>query len=85
HEEQLAAGLARLLPGVQVSLSCRVSPLIGEYERCSTTCANAYVQPLVASYLARMQEGLRGLGIAAPVLVMMSEGALASVETAARL
>ena len=85
HEEQLAAGLARLLPGVPVSLSCRVSPMIGEYERCSTTCANAYVQPLVASYLARMRQGLRDLGIAAPVLVMMSEGALASVETAARL
>ncbi|MCZ8278169.1 MAG: hydantoinase/oxoprolinase family protein [Acetobacteraceae bacterium] len=85
HEEQLAEGLARLLPGLSVSLSCRVSPLIGEYERCSTTCANAYVQPLVASYLTRMQEGLRGLGIVAPVLVMMSEGALASVETAARL
>lgn len=85
HEEQFAAGLARLLPGVPGSLSCRVSPLIGEYERCSTTSANAYVQPLVASYLARMQDGLRVLGITAPVLVMMSEGALASLETAARL
>ncbi|NMJ41464.1 hydantoinase/oxoprolinase family protein [Roseomonas sp. JC162] len=85
HEEALAAGLALRLPEVSVSLSSRVSPLIGEFERCSTTCANAYVQPLVASYLARMQDGLRSLGIMAPVLVMMSEGALASVETAARL
>ncbi|MBR0648338.1 hydantoinase/oxoprolinase family protein [Roseomonas terrae] len=85
HEEAFAAALARLLPGVPVSLSCRVSPLIGEYERCSTTCANAYVQPLVATYLARMQDGLRGLGITAPVLVMMSEGALASVDTASHL
>ena len=52
HERATAAALARELPGVYVSLSCEVLLKIKEYERTSTTVVNAYVGPLIASYLA---------------------------------
>jgi N-methylhydantoinase A/oxoprolinase/acetone carboxylase beta subunit len=84
HERRLAEGIARRLPGLPVSVSHEVSPVIGEYERCSTTLANAYVQPLIGAYLGRMRESLAAIGLAAPILVMTSEGGLASVETAMR-
>ncbi|MBM3613554.1 MAG: hydantoinase/oxoprolinase family protein, partial [Alphaproteobacteria bacterium] len=84
HERRLGKALAARLPGVSVSLSCDISPVIGEFERSSTTCANAYVQPAVAAYLGRMETALSAAGIAAPILVMLSEGALASVAVAAR-
>ena len=84
HERQLLSGIARRLPGLPVCVSHEVSPVIGEYERCSTTLANAYVQPLVGAYLGRMREGLATIGLAAPILVMTSEGGLASVDTAMR-
>ncbi len=74
----------RRLPDLPISLSCEVSPVIGEYERSSTTLANAYVQPLMGAYLGRMRESLAAIGLAAPILVMTSEGGLASVETASR-
>jgi N-methylhydantoinase A/oxoprolinase/acetone carboxylase beta subunit len=84
HERRIAARFAEVLPGLPLSLSVEVSPVIGEYERTSTTVANAYVQPLVGAYLVRMRERLSGMGLTAPILVMMSEGGLASVETASR-
>ena len=84
HERRLAEGIARRLPGLPISLSCEVSPVIGEFERTSTTLANAYVQPLMGAYLGRMRESLAAIGLVAPILVMTSEGGLASVETASR-
>jgi N-methylhydantoinase A/oxoprolinase/acetone carboxylase beta subunit len=84
HERRLAAGIARRLPGLPVSISSEVSPVIGEYERTSTTLANAYVQPLLGAYLGRMRESLAAIGLVAPILVMTSEGGLASVDTAMR-
>ena len=76
--------LAEELPGVAISLSCEVAPEIREYERTSTTIANAYVQPLMAGYLGRLETGLREAGIAAPLLLMMSSGGVTTVETARR-
>ena len=53
HERTIGALLEREFPGLWVSLSHRVLPIIREYERTSTTVLNAYVQPTVASYLGR--------------------------------
>lgn len=84
HERRVGEHLRRALPGLSVSLSSEVSPIAGEYERGTTVCANAYVQPLMARYLERLQAQLTAKGVVAPMLVMMSEGGLTSVETACR-
>lgn len=84
HEQRAAALLREALPGVTISLSCEVSPEMREYERFSTTAANAYVQPIVASYLGRLDQKLRALGFGCPLFLMLSSGGLTTVETAAR-
>ena len=55
------------LPGVSISLGAEVCPEIREYERTSTTVANAYVQPLMAGYLGRLEAALAARGFACPV------------------
>ncbi|MGH7210254.1 MAG: hydantoinase/oxoprolinase N-terminal domain-containing protein, partial [Acetobacteraceae bacterium] len=84
HEQAIAALLAAHLPGVPVSLSSDVSPEIREYERFTTVSANAYVQPLMARYLGRLRDAIAAMGIAAPLLLMQSNGGLCDVETAIR-
>ena len=54
HEQRVAEILQTHLPEASISLSSEVCPEIREYERQSTTCANAYVQPLMARYLTRL-------------------------------
>jgi N-methylhydantoinase A len=71
------------LANVSVSISCEVSPQMREYERFNTVCANAYVQPLIASYLVRLRDQLRERGVDAPLYLVHSGGGLMSVETAA--
>ena len=84
HERQLAALLERELPRVPVSLSSDVMPDIREYERASTTAANAYVQPAIRGYLDRLADGLKRVGVAAPLSIMTSDGGIVSCETANR-
>ncbi|MCK8785692.1 hydantoinase/oxoprolinase family protein [Roseomonas sp. NAR14] len=82
HERRAGAILAEELPEAAISLSCEVAPEIREYERASTTVANAYVLPLMERYLGRLQHGLLAAGVAAPLLLMMSSGGITTVETA---
>lgn len=84
HEQRFAEMLTEAIAGVAVSLSSQVSPQIREYERFNTVCANAYVQPLIASYLHRLEAGLARLGATCPLYLIHSGGGLISVETAAR-
>ena len=84
HERRTRDILTAALPDVPVSLSCEVSPEMREWERFSTTAANAYVQPLMASYLTRLETGLRELGMSAPIFLMLSGGGLTTIETACR-
>jgi N-methylhydantoinase A len=84
HERRAAELLAELLPGVPVSLSSEVSPEIREYDRISTTVANAYVLPLISGYLERLRVDLSTTGVEAPLLLMMSSGGMTTVETARR-
>jgi N-methylhydantoinase A/oxoprolinase/acetone carboxylase beta subunit len=86
HERLVAEVLREELPGVAVSLSSEVSPELGEFARTSTVVANAYVLPLVASYLEMLQKRLEQLGIRGPLRIMLSTGAggLAGADTARR-
>jgi N-methylhydantoinase A len=84
HELRVRAILAELMPGLPVSLSCEVSPEMREWERFSTTAANAYVQPLMARYLTRLEAALRAMGLSAPIFMMLSGGGLTTIETACR-
>ena len=84
HEQWARDILAEALPGIPVSLSSEVSPEMREWERFSTTVANAYVQPMMARYLRGLEAGLHGLGVAAPLFLMLSGGGLTTIETACR-
>jgi N-methylhydantoinase A len=84
HERRVREILADALPDVPVSLSSEVSPEMREWERFSTTAANAYVQPLMARYLTRLERELRAIGLTAPVFLMLSGGGLTTIETACR-
>ncbi|MGI9420949.1 MAG: hydantoinase/oxoprolinase family protein [Geminicoccaceae bacterium] len=85
HEQRTRALVAEHLPGVTVCLSSEVCPEIREYERFSTTVANAYVRPQMAGYLKRLAGDLTGIGIEAPLYIMMSGGGIATLEQASRL
>ncbi|MBV9377553.1 MAG: hydantoinase/oxoprolinase family protein [Alphaproteobacteria bacterium] len=84
HERRAGELLADRLPGVAITLSSDVSPEMREYERFSTACANAYVQPLIGRYLADLEAMLRREGFVCPLFLMLSGGGLTSVETAIR-
>jgi N-methylhydantoinase A len=84
HERRIGEMLAELCPGVSVTLSSAVCPEAREYERTSTAVANAYIQPLMAGYLRRLERDLAELGYRAPIHLMTSGGSLASLDTAAR-
>jgi N-methylhydantoinase A len=84
HEERIAAILAERLPRLAVTLSCEVSPEMREYERFSTACANAYLQPLISTYLRNLRRDLAEAGMACPLFLMLSGGGLSTVETAVR-
>src|SRR5215472_13491346 len=82
HERRTRDILSELLPGVSITLSSEVSPEIREYERWSTAVANAYVQPVMARYLGRLDDALRAKGVACPLFLITSGGGLAALETA---
>lgn len=83
HEQRFRDLVKERLPDVAVSISSEVSPQMREFERFNTVCANAYVQPLMASYLLRLQTELRERGADCPLFLIHSGGGLISVETAA--
>lgn len=83
NERRFRDLLLERCPDMSVSISSEVSPQMREYERFNTACANAYVQPLIASYLVRLRDELRELGVQAPLYLVHSGGGLMSVESAA--
>jgi N-methylhydantoinase A len=84
HERRAGDILASRLPNMAITLSSDVSPEMREYERFSTACANAYVQPLIGRYLADLEAMLRAEGFVCPLFLMLSGGGLTAVETAIR-
>jgi N-methylhydantoinase A len=84
HEAQAARLIAKRYPKIAVTTSHEVAPEIREYERASTTAANAYIKPLAHRYLALMAKRIDALGIPAPLLLMLSSGGLTHVGEAQR-
>ena len=84
HERRTAAILREMLPGMAVSASVEVLPVVREYERSLATVLNATVMPAVSTYVSRLQSGLSEAGITAPLLVMQSNGGVAGTETIRR-
>src|SRR3954462_9399603 len=82
HEQRTGEILKKAMPGLSITLSCEVCPEIREYERTSTAVANAYVQPLMDGYLARMDEALRQEQYRGAVYLVTSGGGLTSIDTA---
>ena len=83
HEKMIGRALAERLPDVMISLSSEVSPQMREYERFNTTIANAYIKPLMKSYLSRLKGRLAKEGAYCPVFLMHSGGGIISLENAA--
>ncbi len=84
HERAVGEMLQRAMPGVYVALSSEVWPEFQEYERASTTLISAYVGPMMADYLGRLEQELRGFGIQCGLQIMQSSGAVMPASMAAR-
>ena len=82
HELRARDFFARHRPDLPISLSSEVSPEFREFERFSTTCANAYVQPLMLRYLTEFDSMLHSSGFSCPLLFVLSSGGLTTIETA---
>ncbi len=82
HEQRFGAILADELPEVTVSLSSEILREQREYERSATTVVNAYVQPLMSSYIDRIRTGLDGIGIDGPLQIMQSSGGVMTADDA---
>ncbi len=85
HEVRAAALVREVAPELAVSMSHAVAPELREYERTSTTVANAYIAPLVGSYLRSLTAQLAAVGIEAPLLLMLSDGGTTTERVAAEL
>ena len=83
HERLVRDALQARLPNVSISISSEVSPQMREFERFNTVCANAYVKPLIKSYLDRLVVTLKESGADCPVFMIHSGGGIISVQSAA--
>ena len=84
HEQLVARIIADEFPGIPFSLSSEVCAEVREYERTTTTTANAYVMPLIDPYVRSIEEALKQRGFAGALYLMQSSGQLASPEMARR-
>ena len=78
HEQRVREILRRELPDVYVSLSSDVAPVMGEYERSATALFNAYVGPVIESYVVRLEHALRDAGLSQRLLMMQANGGVAT-------
>ena len=82
HEQQIGQVIRQRAPDVILTLSSDLLPEMKEYERTSTTVINCYVRPVVERYLGRLIEGLQRMGISVPLVVMQSNGGMATSSIA---
>jgi N-methylhydantoinase A len=82
HEKQVSEMLRSQAPDLHVSASFEILPEIKEYERTSTTVVNAYIHPIVDTYLGNLENELHSLEIHCPLLIMQSTGGLVDAGTA---
>ena len=82
HEHRVRDLIQEIDPGASVSLSVDVNPQIKEYERASATVIDAFLKPIVSSYVEEVTQRLKGLGIDGPLWLMKPNG---GVMTATQL
>jgi N-methylhydantoinase A len=82
EEGRLATALKEYLPGTAVTSAAQIWPEIREYERTLVACLNAYIQPLMQNYFARLETGLRDIGTGAQIFVTASNGGSMSLDSA---
>jgi N-methylhydantoinase A len=85
HERQVGGILHKAFPDLAITLSSEVAPVVREFERMSTTSANAYIKPLASRYLDNLQRRLRDLGLRTDILMMLSNGGLSHLGEARRV
>ena len=85
NEMTAVAAVRSLWPTSYVTAATEILPEIREFERCSTATLNAYLQPVVSSYLDRLEQGMRAQGSDAEILIVQSNGGIMTLETAKRL
>jgi len=83
HERMVRERVAEKLPHLSISISSEVSPQMREYERFNTVVANAYIKPLMASYLGRLEGRIRDEGVDGQIFLMHSGGGIISLQSAA--
>lgn len=84
HEQRVAELVRQAMPGVPISVSSEVLPEIREFERTLSTVVNAYVSPVVSRYVRNLDSEIRSRGMDADLLLLRSDGGLASVEASAK-
>jgi N-methylhydantoinase A len=85
NERRALEAVRAVWPNVHVTASHEILPEIREFERTSTTALNAYLQPVVGQYIARLEDGLAAAGARGKLLIVQSNGGVAGVDTAKRL
>ena len=85
NERLAVAAVREIWPNPFVTSACEVLPEIREFERCSTATLNASLQPVVGSYLARLETDLQRQGFAGELLIVQSNGGVMSRQTACHL
>jgi len=84
HEQAVAAAITQAMPNLTVSLSSDVCAEMGEYERTSTTVANAYVHPIFRDYVERLVAALQKLGYSRELLLVLSDGRSIAADVAVK-
>jgi N-methylhydantoinase A len=85
NEEAAVALLREIWHNQHVSASSEILPEIREFERFSTTALNAYLQPEVSGYFARLENALKADGFEGEFMIVQSNGGVMAVDTACRL
>ncbi len=85
NERAAREAISDVWPNQHITVASDILPEIREFERASTASLNAYLQPIIGDYLARLDQGLRGSGFSGDLLIVQSNGGVMSVETAGAL
>ncbi len=80
HEQRVRDILCESLPGVYLSISSEVAPVLGEYERSATTLFNAYVGPVIENYIRRLETTLVDAGLNRKFLIVQANGGVATAS-----
>jgi N-methylhydantoinase A len=83
HEQRLAELIREIAPSIFVTISSSLIPILGEYERTSTTTINSYLGPVINRYISGLEKSIRDLGFKGPISIMESGGGVLPASEAA--